>query len=47
MVLGELVLMVILLNIVNVIIVLCLLNLVSVEEKEDIIYSFKNNEVEC
>ncbi|MUK59339.1 NupC/NupG family nucleoside CNT transporter, partial [Pseudomonas aeruginosa] len=34
------------LNIVNAIIVSCLLNPVSVEEKEDIIYSLKNNEVE-
>ncbi len=42
----ELVLTAITLNIVNAIIVSCLLNPVSVEEKEDIIYSLKNNEVE-
>ncbi|EOB8718111.1 NupC/NupG family nucleoside CNT transporter [Staphylococcus aureus] len=46
MVPGELVLTAIPLNIVNAIIVSCLLNPVSVEEKEDIIYSLKNNEVE-
>ncbi len=44
MVPGELVLTAIPLSIV--IIVSCLLNPVSVEEKEDIIYSLKNNEVE-
>ena len=41
MVPGELVLTAIPLNIVNAIIVSCLLNPVSVEEKEDIIYSLK------
>ena len=46
MVPGELVLTAIPLNIVNAIIVACLLNPVSVEEKEDIIYSLKNNEIE-
>ncbi len=45
MVPEELVLTAIPLNIVNAIIVSCL-NPVSVEEKEDIIYSLKNNEVE-
>ncbi|MCQ9288911.1 NupC/NupG family nucleoside CNT transporter [Staphylococcus gallinarum] len=46
MVPGELVLTAIPLNIINAIIVACILNPVSVEEKEDIIYSIKNNEVE-
>ncbi len=46
MVPGELVLTAIPLNIVNAIIVSCLLNPVSVEEKEDIIYSLKTTEVE-
>ena len=46
MVPGELVLTAIPLNIINAIIVASILNPVSVEEKEDIIYSIKNNEVE-
>ena len=43
---GELVLTAIPLNIINAIIVSSILNPVSVEEKEDIIYSIKDHQVE-
>ncbi|MCU5746920.1 NupC/NupG family nucleoside CNT transporter [Staphylococcus sp. SQ8-PEA] len=43
---GDLVLTAIPLNIVNAIIISCILNPISVEEKEDVIYSIRNEDIE-